>query len=162
MIIYLNTILTTGAIGYMFVDLHEAVREKIEEWRLRKAQKSVTPAAPGDSITEHSDTRSMLASSQKMNFGTGESHNLEITTIQEDNSNARRMMFSPENYLLPSGNDSYFTGIDLSNQIVNLSTHQEQPQEVGNSPVINQERDPRITPVNIPNKFRTLKKRKVL
>ena len=47
-IIYLNTALITGAIGFMFIEIYETIKAEIEAYRLKKQKKTVSP------ITEES------------------------------------------------------------------------------------------------------------
>jgi len=147
LIIYLNTALVTGATAYMGIDIHETVREKIQEWKQNKSQnnKTVHPIPE-----ENLEAQNILASSQTDNFVTSPEQN----PIEDPNSNR-------EYYYLASRNqkNTNFNGIQPL-QIFNSSMSVDQTFAPDTSNLINQQNDRSIEQMIPQRRLTLLKKRR--
>ena len=100
-IIYLNTALVTGGLGFTLIEIHESVREKIGEWMSKKGHKS--DAAAVYPLPEESNVRLRNDSSPAI-----ETRKIQIVEIEnsEDTSSfqleSQRDIFKKNRYHLPA------------------------------------------------------------
>ena len=91
-IIYMNTALVTGALCFMSIEIHEIVREKINEWKLRKAQKNSAAVFPlpeeseASSLQHDASVGDMRSSQKTIVNNSGNFSQRQLTDIKRDSS----------------------------------------------------------------------------
>jgi len=142
-IIYMNMALVTGGIAFMFIEIHETIQEKINDWKLKKAQKKSNEIA-GAELKENSKS---LSNSQMPNIKQHRRDNRPQERI------TRRDQFTENN------NNYSFSGFNLqpSHQALNSSMMAENSTLNENDDWMSQQRDQRILPVHVRRQVRAIR-----